>query len=167
MTNTVLRAWDALSQLPLGARVFSRAACLRVPYFSSIRPHITTLAPGHCQVRMKERRRVTNHLGTVHAIAMCNLAEVAAGLTAQVTAPSSHRWIPRGMAVEYLKKAETDLRARCQSGPLPALAEHALDWPLQVQVFDTAGQMVFRAVITLWVSPKGNGHELPRTSVAG
>jgi len=54
---------------------------------------------------------VLNHIGTVHAIAMCNMAELAGGTMTEVTVPATHRWIPKGMTVEYLKKAETDLIA--------------------------------------------------------
>lgn len=42
---------------------------------------------------------------------MCNMAELAGGTMTEVTVPSTHRWIPKGMTVEYLKKAETDLIA--------------------------------------------------------
>lgn len=34
---------------------------------------------------------------------MCNMAELAGGTMTEVTVPSTHRWIPKGMTVEYLK----------------------------------------------------------------
>ncbi len=52
-----------------------------------------------------------NHIGTVHAIAMCNMAELAGGTMTEVTVPSTHRGFPKAWTVEYLKKAETDLIA--------------------------------------------------------
>ena len=54
---------------------------------------------------MKKRRAVENHIGTVHALAMGNLCELAAGMCTEVTIPVGMRWIPRGMTIEYLAKA--------------------------------------------------------------
>jgi len=37
--------------------------------------------------------------------------------------------------------------------PIPAFGP-AVELPVTVNVFDTSGTVVFRAVITMWVSPK-------------
>lgn len=152
-SNFTLSTWQRLSAKPGGKWLFSRLVCWKAPYFSSIRPRFEVLRPGYSAVRMKKRRAVLNHIGTVHAIAMCNLAEVVAGTMTDVTVPSSHRWIPKGMTVEYLAKAETDMRAVGEIKPLPEFGE-ALEVPVRVAVTDTQDQVVFRAVITMWVTPK-------------
>ena len=85
--------------------------CKRAPYFGTIRPKFLDLEPKLCRVTMKKRRAVENHIGTVHALAMGNLCELAAGLCTEVTIPVGMRWIPRGMTIEYLAKAETDVVA--------------------------------------------------------
>ena len=54
-----------------------------------------------------------NHIKTVHAIAVCNLVEMAMGLTAEATIPPHLRWLPKGMDVKYLKKATGKLTATC------------------------------------------------------
>jgi acyl-coenzyme A thioesterase PaaI-like protein len=151
--NLALDTWNRLSKLPMGRQAWSRLVAARTPYFSSIAPLMLELRPGHAQASMKKRRAVTNHLRTVHAIAMCNLAEFVAGLTAEVSTPATHRWIPKGMTVQYLKKAQTDLHAVCDA-PLPDFGEQAFDWPLTVDVRDRDGQSVLSAVITMWISPK-------------
>ena len=80
--------------------MFARAVCWRAPYFASISPRIALLEPGRCEAWIAHRRKVTNHIGTVHAIALCNLAEFAGGLMTDVSIPSSMRWIPKGMQVD-------------------------------------------------------------------
>lgn len=151
--SSPLATYQALSRYPLGKALFTRALCLKAPYFRSIRPLVSELRPGHCQVRMRKRHAVTNHIGTVHAIAMCNMAELAGGLVTEVSLPATLRWIPKGMTVEYLKKAETDLVATAR--PLVATEpDSAGEYPVQVEVTDTAGELVFRAVISMWVSLK-------------
>lgn len=151
--NRVLKLWRVLSSKPGGRWTFTRAMCLKAPYFASIHPAFEALEPEFARVSMKKRRSVTNHIGTVHAIAMCNMAELAGGLMAEVTVPTSHRWIPKGMTVEYLAKAETDLVAEARPQAPLALAAPS-DYIVDVEVRDTHDGIVFRAAITMWVSPK-------------
>lgn len=152
--NLALESWNRMSKLPLGKAAWSRMVAARAPYFRSISPQMIELRPGHAEARLRKRWGVTNHLGTVHAIAMCNLAEFAGGLMTEVSVPATHRWIPKGMTVEYLKKAETDLRGICRGEPLPAFGSEGFEWPVAVDVVDRQDQPVFRAVITMWISPK-------------
>jgi acyl-coenzyme A thioesterase PaaI-like protein len=146
-------AWRRVSRWPGGRWLYSRLVCWKAPYFASIRPRFEELRPGRCLVRMRKRRAVLNHIGTVHAIAMCNLAELAAGTMTDATLPPTHRWIPKGMTVEYLRKAETDLRAVAALEPIPAFGD-AAELVVPVDVTDAAGAVVFRAEIRMWVSPK-------------
>lgn len=152
-SSSAMMAWQRLSGLPGGKWAFSRLVSWKAPYFSSINPRFDELRPGRCEVQIRKRRAVLNHIGTVHAIAMCNMAELAGGTVTDVTIPSSHRWIPKGMTVEYLAKAETDLRAVASLENLPELGD-ARELPVTVDVLDTNEQPVLRAVITMWVSPK-------------
>lgn len=153
--NSTLATWQRLSRKPAGKWVFTRLICWKAPYFGSIRPRFVDLRRGFCEVHVKKRRRVLNHIGTVHAIAMCNMAELAGGTMTEVTVPSGYRWIPKGMTVEYIAKAETGLIATAQIDPIPTFAE-ATELPVTVTVTDSGSKLVFRAVITMWVSPKTN-----------
>ena len=147
-------AWRAMSAVPGGRTAFTRAVCVRAPYFGSISPHVQELRPGYCEVRAPIRRAVHNHLGTFHAIAMCNLAELAMGMLAEATVPDSHRWIPIGMTVSYLAKARTDLRGIAALDPLPTFEDSALDIPVPVSVLDKDDVEVFTALITVRVAPR-------------
>ncbi|MAA74967.1 MAG: DUF4442 domain-containing protein [Salinisphaeraceae bacterium] len=149
-----LEAWfRRVARLPGGKRAFSRAVCLRAPYFASISPVIQTVEPGHVVVFLRKRRAVQNHIGTVHAIAMCNACELAGGLATEVGIPSGLRWIPKGMTVEYLAKATTDLTATAciDSAAIP---DRGGELAVPVVVTDTDGQIVMQADITMWLSEK-------------
>lgn len=152
---STLAIWYRLDSWPLGKWLFTRIVCWKAPYFGSIRPRITELRPGYGEVRIRKRRAVLNHIGTVHAIAMCNMAELAAGTMTDATIPPTHRWIPKGMSVEYLGKAQSDLRAVAVIDPIPEFGA-AMEMPVDVSVADDSDQIVFRAVITMWVSPRKN-----------
>lgn len=142
-----------MSQKPLGKKLFSMAVCRTAPYFSTIKPTFVDLRAGYCEITMRKRKAVQNHIGTVHAIAMCNICELAGGTMTDATIPKTHRWLPKGMTVEYLKKAETNLRAVAQLDEQPEWTD-AQDFLTTVNVYDTNNEVVMRAVITMWVSKK-------------
>ncbi|MEN5244793.1 hotdog fold domain-containing protein [Pseudomonas atacamensis] len=131
----------------VGPDAFSKMACQFAPYFSSINPLISELRPNAATVRVPFRKEITNHLGTVHAIAMCNAAELAGGMMTDVSIPSGARWIPKGMIVEYLAKAKTDVTA--------VASAEGVDWQsdgdkvVNVDIHDSEGKKVFTARITM------------------
>ena len=153
MAATVLDLYNRFADLPLGKRLFTRAVTFRAPYFKTIGPLVEELKPGHCVVSIRKRRRVHNHIGTVHAIAMANMCELAAGLMTDVSIPQSMRWIPKGMTIEYRGKATTDLKATA-TGSAPTDASAAADMSVDVDVVDERGEVVVHAVITMYVSPR-------------
>ncbi|RZU54203.1 acyl-coenzyme A thioesterase PaaI-like protein [Krasilnikovia cinnamomea] len=151
----VLSLYRRLARRPFGRRLFSLAVSWKAPYFRSIGAVFVDLAPGRGEVAARNRWRVHNHIGTFHAIACCNLAELAAGTTIEVSVPASHRWIPKGMTVSYLAKAETDLRAVAVVEDLTGLAaDESREVVVPVDVIDTRGTTVVHADITMWVTPR-------------
>lgn len=127
--------------------------CFKAPYFASIAPRITVLEPGRCEARIAHRRRVSNHIGTVHAIALCNLAELAGGVMVDASLPPSMRWIPKGMQVEYRSKALGPMHAVATSDVAIVAAERGYDLPVSVEIRDARAQVVCFARIAMWVSP--------------
>ncbi|GGM78872.1 thioesterase [Longimycelium tulufanense] len=154
MTRTY-SAWQRLSGLPLGLGrlLFSAGMVARVPYFGTVLPRVVGLRPGYCEVAAPKWWGVHNHLGTFHAIAACNLAEVAMGMLAEATVPATHRWIPRGMTVEYLAPGRSGLRAIAQLPEIPRF-DGKVDLPVPVRLVDRGGTTVVTATITVLVSPK-------------
>lgn len=154
MSAPLLDLYRRLTRWPGGRWLFSRLVCWKAPYFASIVPRIESLEPGRGIASIAHRRKVSNHIGTVHAIALCNLAEFVGGLTCEVSIPHGMRWIPKGMDVKYLKKAIGRMRATA----VPAFPAHVADegyiLPFEVTVQDPQGDAVLSATIDMWVSPK-------------
>lgn len=148
----VLELYRKFARFPMGKWLFSKLVCFRAPYFASIDSRFLELEAGSALVAIKNRRRVRNHIGTVHAIAICNLCELAAGTMTEASMPKGMRWIPKGMTVEYLAPARTDLRATA-SIPGPVVPGDAFELPVTTEVRDKQGTVVVRAVITMWISP--------------
>ncbi len=97
--NYVLAQWNRLSALPGGKWVFSKFVANKAPYFTTISPMIEELRNGHAKVTIRKRRAVQNHIGTVHAIALCNLMEICMGVCAEASIPKNLRWLPKGTHV--------------------------------------------------------------------
>jgi acyl-coenzyme A thioesterase PaaI-like protein len=156
MAASVLSQYRRLSRWPGGRWLFSRAVCFRAPYFATIAPRFIALEPGRCEVEISDRRRVHNHIGTVHAIALCNLAELSAGVMTEASLPKTMRWIPKGMTVEYLKKARGTMHAIATPDLAIVDADAGYELPVTVSVRDPQGDEVFRARIAMWLSPKAS-----------
>jgi len=105
-----------MKNLPFGKSLFSNTVAKMAPYFLTIKPKVEEIRPNYIRVSMSKRPAVHNHLKTVHAIAMCNLCEFAAGVCMEASIPKHRRWIPAGMTVSYLKKAKTNLYGICDLG---------------------------------------------------
>src|SRR3954463_14134873 len=106
----VLSLWRRCASIPVvGTRAFSFAFARKAPYFGSVRPRFSVIEPNHAELVVPDRRRVHNHLGTVHAIALCNGLEAAMGALAEASIPKDRRWIPKGMEVSYPAKATSDV----------------------------------------------------------
>lgn len=131
----------------LGPQQFSAAISGVAPYFASIDPEFTALEPGRAEVLVRNQRKVHNHIGTVHAIALCNGAELAAGVCTDVSIPSGARWLPVGMSVKYLAKARSDIRVVTEAAGVDWSVPGDIDVP--VAAYDTDGTQVFSAVITM------------------
>ena len=152
--SSLLKIWTKCQSLPKGNWLFSKAVCFKAPYFGSIKPLITDLTAGHCSATVKNRRAIHNHIGTIHAIAQCNVAELCAGLMVDATVPAkTHRWIPKGMTVNYLAKIDTDMRAVAQI-ELPSEWLEKQDLLVPVEVYNSRDELVFTADITMYVTAK-------------
>lgn len=110
------------------------------------------MKPHLAQVRVRKRKAVLNHIGTVHAIAVCNGLEAAMGLLAESTVPKGYRWLPKGLDVEYLAKSNSDIICTARST--------AADWAtapevnIAVEATREDGTVVVRGTIPLWVTPQ-------------
>src|SRR6056297_1045172 len=147
-----MRLWRQLGGSPAGRWLYSRIVCFKAPYFGSISPRVTRLEPGLCEAELKQRRSVQNHIGTVHAIALCNLAELCAGLVTDVSIPRDMRWIPQDMTVRYLRKAAGRITAVATPAMPLVTASDPYAATIAVTLTDEDGETVASADIHMWLS---------------
>lgn len=150
--------WKTTTGVPfvgdtLGKRVFSFLFSQKAPYFASIHATVTEVRPNYAELVIPARRSVKNHIGTIHAIALCNGAEMAMGALAETTVPADKRWIPKGMSISYTAKADgPSVTVIAETDPEQWEAEGDLD--VRVRAVTVEGKTCFEGVIKLWVSSK-------------
>lgn len=151
------RLWRLLSGLPGGDRLFSRLVGWIAPYSGSIRARITHLEAGHCRADLPDRRRVRNHLDSLHAVALVNLGELVTGLATLTALPTGVRGIVRELGAEYEKKARGRVTAECRT-EVPPVRE-AREHVVQAEIRDREGDVVARVEATWRLSPPESAGE--------
>lgn len=149
--NRTLALYNRLIKYPFGKKIFSKMVSRIAPYFATINPYISELKPNQCTCIIKKKKKVFNHIKTVHVIAICNGLEMAMGVMAEASIPKHLRWIPKGMSVDYTAKAGSDIRCVAQV--------NASDWQpgdmaVNITAFDENNKVVVQGKITLWISEK-------------
>ena len=147
-----LALWQRAQSLPMGRHLFSQVFRFAAPYFRSIPAVVETVQPGRATARMTQRPWVRNHLGGVHAIALCNLAELTMGCVAEASVPASHRRVPKSMAVTYTAKAAGTMH--CTANVEVTAEPTGVEVPVAISIRDDDGTEVLRGTITIWVSPR-------------
>ena len=106
MSTRSLKVLQSVREWPAGLWIFSKLVCFTAPYFSSIRPVFITLEPGYAKAKLKKRRAVTNHLGTVHAGVQWMAAEAVGGVIAlRNFDPRRYVVVVRSVEIEFERPA--------------------------------------------------------------
>jgi len=141
-----LDIWKKMSTKPGGKWLFSKMVGWKAPYTGSVGGVVQELAPGYAIICLKERRAIQNHLRSVHAVALMNVAEMASGLAMLAGLNDDIRGIVTKFQIEYLKKARGVLTARgwCE---VPVVRGKTSS-ESHVEIMNARGEIVARATAT-------------------
>jgi acyl-coenzyme A thioesterase PaaI-like protein len=153
VASPTLTDWQKRAQSRIGRWLFTRTQCRRAPYFASIKPYFLELRPALCVVVIPKQRGTGGQQNTVHPLAIATLCELAASTVTDVTLPATMKWYSRGMTIEYLRHAESDVTATARLDK--AEWGDAQNIAVPVSAVDRNGREVVRAVITVRVEPTG------------
>ena len=149
----VLSLWRRCAGLPFGRQLFGALFAKQVPYSGSIGATVLDLAPGRAKLALRDRRAVRNHLGSIHAVALTNLGELASGLAMTTALPAGVRGIVLRIETVYLKKARGTLVCDCRAN-VPEVAGD-LNHEVHAEIRDRGGDIVasVRVVWRLGLAP--------------
>jgi acyl-coenzyme A thioesterase PaaI-like protein len=145
----IREGWQRASRFPGGRLIFSRVLGIAIPYTGSIGAEVVALEPGYAKVQIDERRGLRNHLNSIHAIALANLAELTGNLALVCALPDDGRFIVTKLTIEYKKKARGRIIAECRCEP-PSSSERR-EYAIEVALRDSKDAVVATAVLTTLV----------------
>ncbi|HEX8849019.1 MAG TPA: DUF4442 domain-containing protein [Gemmatimonadaceae bacterium] len=151
MAADIRSLWDRFAPLPGGKRIFSFLLGRIVPYTATIHPRVLELTATGARISIADRRGVRNHLRSIHAIALANVAELTTGLPLAYAVMPRGRTILLSLTVEFVKKARGTLTATSTFvAPSPDI-ESEIEIPVEVR--DAEGDVVVRGRARWRVGP--------------
>jgi len=143
--------WNKLHNKPMGKQLYSWLFAKAIPYTGTVKPQVLELKPGYSRLIMKDRRKIRNHLKSIHALALANLGEFSSGLAFHYALPKNTRAIITKISTVYLKKARGTLTAECHCPVLESNSEQQLE--VKAVITDEAGDTVAEVTAEWLIRP--------------
>jgi acyl-coenzyme A thioesterase PaaI-like protein len=148
----LLHQWQRIAGLPFGKRFFSWMVGRKAPYTQTVGGVFVDLRPGFASVELRDRRAIRNHLSSIHAVALVNVAEMTSGVALMTALPAGVRGIVTSLSIEYLKKARG--RLICTTAThAPDRVVAPIPFDVVADITDSAGDLVARATVQWTLSP--------------
>ncbi|NQD38240.1 DUF4442 domain-containing protein [Permianibacter sp. IMCC34836] len=152
--NRLSRLFTRCKSLPAPLQSFAMSFLFgsAVKFFATARIRITEAEHGRVIMVIRNRRKVQNHIKGVHATAMALLAESATGLVLGMSLPDDKLPLMKTMKVNYVKRAQGDLKAIATLSPEQLRAienDERGDIVIAVTVTDSEGNEPLQAEM-LW-----------------
>jgi len=149
-----------LQRLPLSSHVTSAVLGRVVPFVGTADIAFLRASPEEVVCRIRNKRKVRNHIRGVHAAATALLAETATGIVVGLNLPDDKLPLLKSMNIRYVKRAKGDLKAtaRLPDGAVERMrADPKGDVLVLVEVRDAAdNEPVICEMTWAWV-PKKRG----------
>jgi acyl-coenzyme A thioesterase PaaI-like protein len=143
--------------LPLALRRRALGAVLawRVPFVGTARLQIEELSERRVVTRLRNRRRVRNHIGTLHAAAVTLAAETASGFAVGMNLPDDKLPLMKTLQVDFVKRNHGGIRmtASLTDEQKRQMREQAKgEMEVAVEALDDAGEATVQCrMVWAWV----------------
>ena len=96
---------------PFQSQALSFALGRTVKFVGTAGLVVEELTPERAVVVVRNRKKVQNHIGSVHACAMALVAETATGFVVGMNLPDEAVPVIKTIKIDYVKRAQGDMRA--------------------------------------------------------
>lgn len=113
MSNKLAKSIGKLNLLPVGIRRFliTRIFCKKVKYAGTTGIRIEHLTESKAVVSLTNRKKVQNHIGSVHAVAAAVLAESTTGMVFGMNVLDTCIPLLKSMHIDYQRRMQGNLTA--------------------------------------------------------
>lgn len=146
MIGSLKKWWNILQKKPFGKKIFSIFLGKLIPYTGSISPLVLSLEPGIAVVMLNDKKKLRNHLSSIHAIALVNLGELCTGLALHFLLQNQARAILTELTINYIKKARGKITARAEISPMTIKEKDTIS--ISCRLFDEKNVDVAHLVAT-------------------
>ncbi len=126
-----------------------------MPYSGTLGARVQQLGGGKAVIVLHDRRRLRNHLGSIHAMALANFCEMGSGLALLSKLATNQRGILTGFTISYAKKARGSLSLECDLSAINLPEKGAVLIPVEAK--DSSGDVVVRAEANWLVGLRSDG----------
>lgn len=152
MEQKIFKAWQLLKGTSFGRWLFSISLYFFVPYSATIGARILEIEKGSSTVLLKDRRKIRNHLNSIHAVALANVAELASGLAMVSALSANTRGIVKNINIDYFKKARGQLTVKGHANPPQNITEN-IEHIVTAEIFDSSKEVVASMKVTWQIGP--------------
>jgi len=158
--NRIARSIAPLQSLPSFLRARAQTILFRrtVPFTGTARILFEEVTPERVSLRVRNRRRVQNHIHGVHAVATALLGETATGFVVGMNLPDDKLPLLRRMSIDYTKRSKGDIRATAtltEEQRAKIASEPKGDVTVAVTITDESGEApVTCAFVWAWIPKK-------------
>ncbi|WP_369600846.1 DUF4442 domain-containing protein [Hahella sp. SMD15-11] len=96
-----------IARVPVMSMFFHKA----VKFTGTAGIEVEELTYNRCVVSLKNKKKVQNHIGSVHAVASTLIAESATGFMVGINIPETSVPVIKTMKLDFVKRAKGDMRA--------------------------------------------------------
>ena len=135
--NRSLQLIERINTLPnpICNRLLTLFARKTVHLLNTTQTSIDSWDQSHCKVSLQNRKRVQNHIGSVHAAAQIMLCETATGLLLSLSLPEQTTQVVKSIETDFVKRAKGDLIAIATMDPsLIELAQSKVEGEIVIPV---------------------------------
>ncbi len=162
MPNQLAKSVLSVTKLPAVLRTRALSAVIGnvVPFVGTAGLVVEELTEERAVISVKNRRKVRNHIGGVHAAAMTLIAETATGFVVGMNVPDDKAPVVKRLSVEFKKRAKGGLRAVAEL--TPEQRKSIIETPkgevdVRVRVTDESGEEPLVATMIWAWTPKKRG----------
>lgn len=112
-SNRNLQLVESITKLPapVASRLLTLFVRKTVKLLNTTQTRVESWDTSHCHVSLCNRKKVQNHIGSVHAAAQIMLCETATGLLLSLSLPDDVVQVVKSIETNFTKRAKGDLVA--------------------------------------------------------